>query len=81
MNYNDLIAACENLGVKAPYSFEPDGKVWTGTDDDRKYEDDRAIYAEAERIANARAAAIESARKKLSDVGLSAEEISAVFGF
>lgn len=81
LNYNDLISACQNLGVDGPYSFEQDGKVWTGTDENRHYEDDRAINAEAERIANARANAIDAARTKLESLGLTPDEVSALFGF
>lgn len=78
--FNDLIKACQALGIEGPYSFEPTGEIWTGTEDAPVYQDAKAINAEADNIKAQRQADFENARTKLQAVGLTDAEIDALLG-
>jgi len=72
--------ACLALGMEEPISIEPDGTVWTGADDDRTYPDMKPILAKAEKLVEEDNAARQSALAKLSALGLTDTEISALIG-
>lgn len=80
MNFNDLIKACEMLGISGPFSFEDDGKIWTGTDESRVYHDEKKINGKVAEIVKAREQARENGRAKLVALGLSNAEIDALLG-
>lgn len=80
MNFNDLIKACEILGISGPFSFEDDGKIWTGTDENRVYQDEKQIHAKVAEIVEARKQSLESGRAKLATLGLTQDEINALLG-
>ena len=42
--------ACHNVGLVEPISIEPDGTVWTGTDENPTYPDPAPIDAEYNRL-------------------------------
>jgi hypothetical protein len=71
-----LREACLSLGMEEPISIEPDGTVWTGSDDDRLYPKMAPILKEAEAITARRAALRASVLAKLEALGFSVEEIA-----
>lgn len=78
MNY--LLEAAQALGYAEPISVEPDGAIWTGTNDDRTYltaTQLKAVQTKAEQIAIEKQNAKASALAKL---GLTADEAAALFG-
>lgn len=50
MNLQIRRQACYNVGLVEPISIEPDGTVWTGTDDNRTYPDPEPINEEYARL-------------------------------
>lgn len=75
--------AAENV-AGSPVSVEPDGTVWTGTDDDKTFIDTVKVQAEYERLqAEAKQQATDKAaglRKLALASGLSEAEITALIG-
>ena len=75
MNLQLIREACQALGVKEPISIEPDGTVWTGTDDDRVYPDMAPILKKADSIVKDKAKAVKAVRDKLIALGLTDADI------
>ena len=78
MNY--LLEAAQALGYAEPISVEPDGTIWTGTNDERTYltaTQLKAVKTKAEQIATEKQNAKQAVLDKL---GLTADEAAALFG-
>ena len=78
MNY--LLEAAQTLGYAEPISVEPDGTIWTGTNDERTYltaTQLKAVKTKAEQIATEKQNAKQAVLDKL---GLTADEAAALFG-
>jgi hypothetical protein len=75
LKYGELVEACISLGIDGPYSFEPTGEIWTGTDESRNYQDADKIRAEAERLITLKEQAKQAALDKLVAIGLTVDEL------
>ena len=78
MNY--LLEAAQALGHAEPISVEPDGTIWTGTNNERTYltaTQLKAVKTKAEQIATEKQNAKQAVLDKL---GLTADEVAALFG-
>jgi hypothetical protein len=80
MNLSNIRRACIAFGIEEPISIEPDGTVWTGSDDDRTYPDMKPILAKADKLEEIRNTARETALTKLAALGLTDDEINALLG-
>lgn len=80
MNLDLIRKACHALNIAEPISIEPDGTVWTGSDDDRQYHDMTAILQKADTIAKDLEKARTALLAKLHDLGLTETEISLLLG-
>lgn len=80
MNIDLIRKACHALNIAEPISIEPDGTVWTGSDDDRDYPDMKPILKKADTIAKDVEKARTALLAKLKELGLSEAEISLLVG-
>lgn len=67
------------LGYES-FSVEPDGTVWTGTEDEREYVDKKKVAKAVAEVEQARQAVLDGAFAKLSALGLTTNEIAALLG-
>lgn len=78
MNDHMIRKACHALNMAEPISIEPDGTVWTGSDDDRDYPDMKPILKKAKDLTTAAEKARASALAKLAELGLTEAEVAAL---
>ena len=79
MNIIALIDACNVLGI-SDYNIEPDGVIWTGTNDNRTNltnAQQKAVHAKATAAETGRAAAKTALLNKL---GITADEAALLLG-
>jgi hypothetical protein len=77
MNQDHIRQACYNIGLVEPISIEPDGTVWTGTDDNRTYIDNETVDTEVVRLNAEKVAAKQAILDRL---GLTEDEAKVIFG-
>jgi hypothetical protein len=79
MDIITLVNACNSLGI-VDYNIEPNGLIWTGTNDNRTNLTDaqqKAVYAMA---AETQAAKALQRQAVLDKLGLTADEVAALLG-